>query len=121
MIGYLILVFGFFKALSSYGLLQAIAFAGLWFLFGIFMLGIPSMVGILRTLRTFGTKELVSGLLAQCLLIAILYGALTLVGIQAMFNWFIIGGIIIGFTAPKQLLNQDREDRIKMNQKTNGK
>ena len=116
MIGLIIMAIGCAKAASDYGILQAFAFAGLWFVFGIFMLGIPSIVGMLRTLGTFEAKELIQGLLAQLLLIAILFGALSLIGIQSMFSWFIIGGIIIGLTAPQQALNRDREDRIKLNQ-----
>ena len=116
MIGLIIMAIGCAKVASDYGILQAFAFAGLWFVFGIFMLGIPSIVGMLRTLGTFEAKELIQGLLAQLLLVAILFGALSLIGIQSMFSWFIIGGIIIGFTAPQKLLNKDREDRIKLNQ-----
>lgn len=113
--GFIILAIGFVKAASDYGILQAFAFAGLWFVFGIFMLGIPSIVGILRTLGTFEAKELIQGLLAQLLLIAILLGALSIIGIQNMFSWFLIGGIIMGLTAPQQALDRDREDRIKSN------
>ena len=116
MIGLIIMAIGCAKVASDYGILQAFAFAGLWFVFGIFMLGIPSIVGMLRTLGTFEAKELIQGLLAQLLLIAILFGALSLIGIQSMFSWFIIGGIIMGLTAPQQALNRDREDRIKLNQ-----
>ena len=108
MVGYIVLVAGFFSALSSYGLPQALAFAGLWFLFGMFMLGIPSIVGALRTMRTFTPKEFITSCLAQCLLIGILYGALTLAGIQSMFNWFLIGGVMVGLTAPQKLLEADR-------------
>ena len=115
MIGLIIMAIGFVKAASDYGILQAFAFAGLWFVFGIFMLGIPSIVGILRTLGTFEAKELIQGLLAQLLLIAILLGALSIIGIQNMFSWFLIGGIIMGLTAPQQALDRDREDRIKSN------
>ena len=115
MIGFVIMAIGCAKAASDYGILQAFAFAGLWFVFGIFMLGIPSIVGMLRTLGTFEAKELILGLVAQLLLIAILFGALSLIGIQSMFSWFLIGGIIMGLTAPQQLLNRDREDRIKSN------
>ncbi len=109
MIGYIILVAGFFSALSSYGLPQALAFAGLWFLFEMFMLGIPSIVGALRTIKTFKAKELLTTCLAQLLLIGLLYGALILAGIQEMFNWFLIGGILVGITAPQRLLEADRE------------
>lgn len=116
MIGLIIMAIGCAKAASDYGILQAFAFAVLWFVFGIFMLGIPSIVGMLRTLGTFEAKELIQGLLAQLLLIAILLGALSMFGIQSMFSWFIIGGIIMGLTAPQQALNRDREDRIKLNQ-----
>ena len=116
MIGLIIMAIGCAKAASDYGILQAFAFAVLWFVFGIFMLGIPSIVGMLRTLGTFEAKELIQGLLAQLLLIAILLGALSIIGIQSMFSWFIIGGIIMGLTAPQQALNRDREDRIKLNQ-----
>lgn len=110
MIGYIVLVAGFFSALSSYGLPQALAFAGLWFLFGMFMLGIPSIVGALRTIKTFSAREFLTTVLAQLLLIGILYGALTLAGIQEMFNWFLIGGILVGITAPQRLLEADREN-----------
>ena len=116
MIGLIIMAIGCAKAASDYGILQAFAFTVLWFVFGIFMLGIPSIVGMLRTLGTFEAKELIQGLLAQLLLIAILLGALSMFGIQSMFSWFIIGGIIMGLTAPQQALNRDREDRIKLNQ-----
>ena len=116
MIGLIIMAIGCAKAASDYGILQAFAFAVLWFVFGIFMLGIPSIVGMLRTLGTFEAKELIQGLLAQLLLIAILLGALSIFGIQSMFIWFIIGGIIMGLTAPQQALKRDREDRIKLNQ-----
>ncbi|QBE68154.1 hypothetical protein SynWH8101_0550 [Synechococcus sp. WH 8101] len=32
-----------------------------------------------------------------------------------MLNWFVIGGIIVGFTAPQHSLDKDREDRIQLN------
>ena len=115
MVGYIVLVAGFFSALSSYGLPQALAFAGLWFLFGMFMLGIPTLVGIFRTLGTFNSKELLSGLAAQIFLVAVLYGLLLLVGIQKMFSRFLIGGILVGLAAPQQSLMRDRADRIQLN------
>ena len=115
-VGYLILLLGFVKTLATFSLLQAIAFGGLWLIFGVFMLGIPTMVGILRTLPTFGVKELIQGLLAQSLLVAILYGMLTLFGIQSMFIWFLFGGILYGFCLPQSTLNYDRIKRLKENQ-----
>ena len=116
MIGLIIMAIGFAKAVSDYGILQGFAFAGLWFVFGIFLLGIPTIVAMMRTLGTFEAKEFIQGILAQCLLIAILYGILTLFGMEGMFSWFVFGGIIMGLTAPQQALNRDREDRIKLNQ-----
>lgn len=107
---------GFVKAASDYGILQGFAFAGLWLVFGIFLLGIPTIVAMMRTLGTFEAKEFIQGILAQCLLIAILYGVLNLFGMERMFSWFVFGGIITGLLAPQQLLNKDREDRIKLNQ-----
>jgi len=114
-IGYIVLVAGFFSALSSFGLPQALAFAGLWFLFGMFMLGIPTLVGILRTLGTFNRQELLTGLAAQIFLVAVLYGLLLLVGIETMFGWFLIGGILVGLAAPQQSLMRDRAERIQLN------
>ena len=116
MISYLILILGFFKALADFGIGQAIAFALLWMLFGPMMFGIPSIIGMLRTLSSFTFKEFMAGLAAQALLIAILYGIIKLVGIEPMLSWFIIGGIIVGFTAPQRLLNEDRSDRLGLNQ-----
>ena len=110
-LGYLFLVFGFFKVLADFGLSQALAFAVLWFLFGILMLGIPSIVGILRTIGTFKSKELVSGLLAQLVLVAVLYGLLSLLGLSSVFAWFVVGGVALGLLAPKQALLMDRKDR----------
>jgi len=114
MISYLILILGFFKALADFGIGQAIAFALLWMLFGPMMFGIPSIIGMLRTLSSFTFKEFMAGLAAQALLIAILYGAITLVGITSMISWFVVGGIIVGITAPQRLLNEDRRDRLKL-------
>jgi len=82
------------------------------------MLGIPTMVGILRTLPTFEAKELIQALLAQSLLVAILYGLLTLFGIQSMFSWFLFGGILEGFFLPQSTLNYDRIKRLKENQES---
>ena len=80
-----------------------------------FMLGVPTVVGMFRTLGTFNSKELISGLAAQIFLVAVLYGLLLLVGIESMFGWFLIGGILVGLAAPQQSLMRDRADRIQLN------
>lgn len=113
--GQLFLVFGAFGVLLAHGVLKTIAFVILWLVFGLMMMGVPSIVCMIRVIYTFSAREFVLGLLAQLLLVGILAGALFMLNMKETFGYFMWTGVVMGLLAPRHLLLEDRYDTIKAN------
>lgn len=107
-INFVLMIIGVLNVARNWSAGHALLFFVLYMVFVIGLLGLPSLIGILRCIDEFrDPKDAVSGIIAQCLLILVLCGILFASNLQNVIGFFIVGGLIMGVFAPGQSLRAD--------------
>ena len=107
LVGVFLWIYGVAKTINDCGFWQVIVFIPLWIYFGTFG-GFPSLIGIAKTRKTFTNSELIYSIGFQIALIFVLFILLNAFGMESLFGFFVIGGLIQGLFMPSSSLMQER-------------